>query len=110
MKVLVLGLDGATWKALKPLIDFGVLPNFKKLVNHGCSGILSSTIPPNTSPAWPCMATGLNPGKLGVFSTLMRTGINDFHLKPVNSARARDIIFADITINHIDACTCHCFR
>ena len=85
MKVLILGLDGATWRVLKPLINFDLLPNFKKIVKNGSTGILKSTIPPITIPAWPCMATGLNPGKLGVFSTLIRTSKNDFTLRPVRS-------------------------
>lgn len=84
-KILVLGLDGATWKVLDPLMKAGFLPTFQKLVIRGASGTLVSTIPPITSPAWPSMATGLNPGKLGVYSTLKRNNTNMFSLKPVTS-------------------------
>jgi len=61
MKILILGLDGSTWKVLKPLIDAGILPNIQKVVEDGCTAVIESTIPPTTSPAWPSMATGLNP-------------------------------------------------
>jgi len=100
MKVMVLGLDGATWTVLKPLSNFGFLPNIKKFMHQGCVGILKSTIPPVTSPAWPCLATGMNPGKIGAFSTLMRYRKDDFRLKPVNSSLYRGKSFWDILSYH----------
>ena len=33
----------------------------------GCYGQLESIIPPITVPAWMCMATGQDPGSLGVY-------------------------------------------
>jgi len=35
---------------------------------EGAAGNLESTIPPLTFPAWLCLATGQNPGKLGIYS------------------------------------------
>jgi predicted AlkP superfamily phosphohydrolase/phosphomutase len=66
-KTLALGLDGATWDILLPLIEEGKLPAFKKLLGEGVYGDLQSVIPPVTCPAWKCYSTGKNPGKLGVF-------------------------------------------
>ena len=66
-KVLIIGLDGGTWKVLKPMMDNGIMPNLEKLVNEGASGILKSTIPPVTAPAWTSFQTGVNPGKHGIF-------------------------------------------
>lgn len=43
------------------------LPNFKFLRKLGVLGVLESCHPPTTIPAWPCMFTGKNPGKLGAF-------------------------------------------
>ncbi|MEM2981373.1 MAG: alkaline phosphatase family protein, partial [Thermoproteota archaeon] len=96
MKIIILGLDGATWAVLKPLSDTGFLPNIKRLIEHGCMGVLKSTIPPMTSPAWPCLATGVNPGKIGAFSTLMRIREEDFRLIPVNSSVYRGNSFWDM--------------
>ena len=31
-KVLIIGPDGATWNIVKPLVDEGKLPTFKKLM------------------------------------------------------------------------------
>lgn len=66
-KVLIIGLDGATWTVLKPWIEDGSLPNLAALVGKGSWGELRSTIPPLTAPAWSSFLTGKNPGKHGVF-------------------------------------------
>ncbi|MEW6407225.1 MAG: alkaline phosphatase family protein [Patescibacteria group bacterium] len=67
-KVLIIGLDGGTFKAIKKFIN--ALPNFKFLINNGTHGILKSTIPFLTVPAWPSFYTGVNPGKHSVFHFL----------------------------------------
>ena len=38
MKVFVLGLDGATWDMLEPLLQDGLLPNLARLREQGVSG------------------------------------------------------------------------
>ena len=81
MKLLVLGLDGATFRIIKPLVRKNKLPTFKKLFENGCHGILQSTIPPLTVPAWPSMITGKTPKKLnlfGFFKTLKKSKIASF--------------------------------
>lgn len=40
MKVFVLGLDGATWDVLEPLIQDGWLPNLARLREQGAWGSL----------------------------------------------------------------------
>jgi len=69
-KVLVIGLDGATWKNLNPLIKEGKLPFFKKIIERGARGTLKSILPPLTAPAWVSFQTGVNPGKHGIFGFL----------------------------------------
>lgn len=66
-KTLILGLDGATWRLFRPLIDEGKLPNIASLLASGASGVLHSSIPPLTAPAWTNFQTGANAGKHGVF-------------------------------------------
>jgi predicted AlkP superfamily phosphohydrolase/phosphomutase len=66
-RVLVIGLDGATWNIIKPLVEEGKLPTIQKLMRNGCYGSLESCIIPSTFPAWKCYSTGKNPGKLGVY-------------------------------------------
>jgi len=52
----------------------GKLPTLARLIEEGSSGVLESTLPPVTLPAWVSMMTGKNPGKLGVFDLLRRDG------------------------------------
>lgn len=66
-KVLIIGLDGGTWKILKPMMDSGTMPNLKRLAENGALGILQSTVPPVTAPAWASFQTGVNPGKHGIY-------------------------------------------
>ncbi|NJE02074.1 alkaline phosphatase family protein [Thermococcus sp. JdF3] len=70
-KVLVVGLDGATWDVIIPFVRQKKLKTFKKLLERGSWGILKSTLPPVTVPAWPSFATGKNPAKLGVYNFLI---------------------------------------
>jgi predicted AlkP superfamily phosphohydrolase/phosphomutase len=62
-RVLVIGLDGGTFALLNPLIEQGLMPRLKALLERSSYGALESTVPPLTSPAWTSFATGQNPGK-----------------------------------------------
>jgi predicted AlkP superfamily phosphohydrolase/phosphomutase len=64
MRILVLGLDCA---APELLFGYEELANLRRLMELGCYGQLESVIPPITVPAWMCMATGQDPGTLGVY-------------------------------------------
>lgn len=65
-RVLVIGLDGATWDILNPLMRDGKMPNLKTLLDMSAKGIVMSSIPPVTAAAWTCFSTGKNPGKHGL--------------------------------------------
>ncbi|HZY45788.1 MAG TPA: alkaline phosphatase family protein [Anaerolineae bacterium] len=67
MKLIIIGLDGATFDLIKPWAAEGKLPTLARLMQDGVHGNLESTLPPVTSPAWPTFMTGKNPGKHGVF-------------------------------------------
>ncbi len=89
-KVLFIGLDGATFDVLDPLIDRGLMPRLKQFIDEGVRGPLETTIPPITPTAWVSWMTGKNPGKHGVFEFLLRrTGSGALPDTPVNS-RSRD--------------------
>ncbi len=66
-RAILLGLDGATFRLIKPWAEEGILPNFAKLFEDASWGELESTIPPTTPPAWAACMTGKNPGKHGIF-------------------------------------------
>ena len=67
MNVFVLGLDGATWEILDPLIQDGLLPNLARLREQGSWGSLHSVFPPLSPVAWAGAMTGKNSGKHGIF-------------------------------------------
>jgi predicted AlkP superfamily phosphohydrolase/phosphomutase len=71
-KALVIGLDGGTWKLLRPWMEKGDLPNLKELVDSGVSGDLNSVVPFLSPPAWTSAITGVNPGKHGIYDFLRR--------------------------------------
>jgi predicted AlkP superfamily phosphohydrolase/phosphomutase len=73
-RVVVIGIDGATFNILGPMAESGRLPNLANLIEEGSSGVLESTLPPVTIPAWVSMLTGMNPGQLGLFDLLKRKG------------------------------------
>lgn len=83
MKTILIGLDGATFDIINPLIQKGYLPNLKRLISNGASGTLMSTIPPCTPPAWTSIITGKAPGKHGIF------GFLDANDQPVNSTNRK---------------------
>ncbi len=66
-KVLIIGLDGATWDVLDPLIEGGHMPNLEKFIKKGKRAVLKSTIPPVTAPAWSTFQTGVGPGEHGIY-------------------------------------------
>ena len=72
MRVLVIGLDGATLDLIMPWAEEGKLPTFYKLMSEGSYGNLESVIPTLTIPAWNCFASGKNPGKIGCFSFVQK--------------------------------------
>ena len=61
-KIVMLGLDGATFDLILPWVQAGKLPHFARLLNTGIAGTLRSTIPPMSPPAWNSFMTGTNPG------------------------------------------------
>lgn len=83
-KVIVIGLDGATFDFISPMVRRGELPNISTLLQSGASGTLASTYPPVTPPAWATFSTGKNPGKHGIF---------DFRAKPYSTDST--VVFAN---------------
>jgi len=66
-RVLVIGLDGATFDIIKPLVAKGRLPTLGRLMDQGSHGVLRSAYPPITPTAWTSFATGKNPGSYGIY-------------------------------------------
>ncbi len=65
-KLVILGLDGATWDILDPLIEEGKLPAIASLRSKGASGNLFSLDPMRSPALWTSIATGRTPDAHGV--------------------------------------------
>jgi len=94
-KVLVIGLDGATFDVIGPLMEKGLMPCLKSMKETGASGKLTSVIPPVTAPAWFSLASGKNPGKTGVFGFQVRTK-DDFEFEYLSSRFFKGNSFWDL--------------
>ncbi|MCK4511716.1 alkaline phosphatase family protein, partial [bacterium] len=65
--ILVIGIDGAEWSVMEPLLEAGELPNLARLMADGASGPLRSLEPRRKSPViWTTIATGRSPDDHGV--------------------------------------------
>ncbi len=67
MRILIVGLDGGTWRVFDPLMKEGVMPAIAELVKQGRRTVLWSTLPPVTAPAWTSFMTGTTPAKHGIY-------------------------------------------
>jgi predicted AlkP superfamily phosphohydrolase/phosphomutase len=86
-KVLVIGLDCAPGEIV--FGRSGDLPVLRGLIDHGLSGNLRSSDPPITIPAWMVMATGMDPGRLGLYGFRHRVGYSYNEMWIANSRAVR---------------------
>jgi predicted AlkP superfamily phosphohydrolase/phosphomutase len=86
-KVLVIGLDCAPGEIV--FGRSGDLPVLRGLLDHGLSGNLRSSDPPITIPAWMVMATGMDPGRLGLYGFRHRVGYSYNEMWIANSRAVR---------------------
>jgi predicted AlkP superfamily phosphohydrolase/phosphomutase len=66
-RAAVIGLDGAAWHLLEPLLAAGAMPRLDALRRRGAWGTLASTVPAYTPPAWSSAVTGVGPGRHGIY-------------------------------------------
>lgn len=83
-RVILIGLDGATWDILGRGIKDNKLTAFKLLTERGAWGKSRSTIPPVSPSAWTSIFTGVNPGKHGIFGFVKEQKDSHF-LVPISS-------------------------
>lgn len=86
-RVLVIGLDGADWQILDPLLEAGRLPNLRGLVERGTRARLLSISPLLSPVVWTSVATGVEPTRHGVLDFLVSDASGT--AQPVTSAQRR---------------------
>ncbi|TKJ17332.1 hypothetical protein CEE44_02240 [Candidatus Woesearchaeota archaeon B3_Woes] len=67
-RIVMFGLDCASYNIINQLIKENKLPNFGKIINNGCFGMLKSVEPVSSAPAWVSFMTGKNQGKHGIYA------------------------------------------
>lgn len=83
-KVVLVGVDGASWKVMEPMIAKGELPTFARLLNEGASDVAFDTLKRAESPlVWTTVATGVRPKAHGVVDFTQT--LDDGSLVPVTS-------------------------
>jgi predicted AlkP superfamily phosphohydrolase/phosphomutase len=70
--VVVLGFDGVDPRLVERWMNEGHLPNLDRLRREGTFAPLGTTTPPQTPVSWTSFATGINPGRHGIFDFLSR--------------------------------------
>jgi predicted AlkP superfamily phosphohydrolase/phosphomutase len=70
--LLVLGVDGATWRVIQPVIDRGGAPTLARLSAAGVRGRVDAQWPPQywSAPAWSAILTGHDRATTGVHEDL----------------------------------------
>lgn len=84
-KAILIGLDGATFTILDPLMAKGVMPFLRDLVSRGARAPLTSVIPALTPPAWTSLMTGKRPGEHGVFDFFQKDQPDSHYLRFASS-------------------------
>lgn len=73
LRVLTIGIDGCSWNVVEKLRNTEILSmNFIK--RETAWGILESTVPPWSVPAWNTLFTGVRPEKMRLYSFVKRRG------------------------------------
>jgi predicted AlkP superfamily phosphohydrolase/phosphomutase len=86
-RVYVIGLDGATWDILDPLIEQGKLPVFKKLKESSAWSRLRTFEPTLSAVVWTSIATGKSMLKHGIVDWVF---VNKQNIKvPYSSSEKR---------------------
>ncbi len=88
-RTVIFGLDGATFTVLDDLMRRGVMPYLKEFFASGARGMLTSTVPPLTPPAWTTLFTGRSPGHHGITNFLQFESESSKYIRVVTSREVR---------------------
>lgn len=72
VRTLIVGLDGADWQIVEPLIEQGRLPNLASLRRRGAHANLKTLLPILSPLIWTSVATGVTPDRHGVLDFLVQ--------------------------------------
>ena len=87
--VIFVGLDGADWQLLDPLMAEGAMPNLRALVGEGAGGELLTIEPPLSPLVWTTMMTGVSPLAHGILD-FTRFNPRSGQKEPITSDERRE--------------------
>lgn len=93
-RVVLIGIDGADWRVIRPLMQRGGLPNFSRIVAEGTSGDLRSMEPSASPSLWTTVATGVSPDRHGIHGFVVQEPSGG--VRPVTSSMRRVPAFWNI--------------
>lgn len=97
--MLLLGLDCASPQLIFEQFT-SELPHMRQLMQAGTWGILDSSIPCITVPAWACLTTGRDPGVLGIYGFRNRVTYDYAPLTVVDSTAVQQPRLWEILAQH----------
>jgi len=81
-KLLVIGIDSADWRLLRPMVEEGRLPHLASFMEESSHGRMHTFFPLEKSPVlWASISTGVKPSVHGIQSF-----VNEDNAKPVTSS------------------------
>ena len=83
-RLMILGLDGASWRLTQKLVAQGRMPTIGRILAEGAGGPLYSTIPDVSPTAWASFMSGKNPGQHGVYGFGLKVP-GSYFLEPFSS-------------------------
>jgi predicted AlkP superfamily phosphohydrolase/phosphomutase len=95
-KVFLLGLDGATFDIIVPMVRNGELPNIEKLMQNGSYGNLTSIEPMLSPTLWTTILTGKKVEKHGIKDYTVQVE-GQYQQVPVGSGERKSLAIWNIT-------------
>jgi len=80
-RLVILGVDGADWRVIEPLMAGGHMPQMARIVREGASGTLMSMEPSQSPALWTTIATGVSPQRHGIHGFVVAAGEAAQHRK-----------------------------
>ena len=74
-RVVLVGVDGASWSVIDPLLAAGELPSLSEITERGVTAELETVEPVNSPTVWTSIATGRSPEAHGV-TDFLKTAVS----------------------------------
>ncbi len=96
LRVMMVDLDGADWRVIKPLMDKGELPHFAEIIRRGTTGPLPTIKDSNSAVIWASIFSGKRPEQHGVqdFYRIRLAGMGGAGVFPVHRTFFKELVEA----------------